>query len=72
MTQRYCSNKTRQDKALTDALRLHGLGFVMGHYVDGRFKLVTCGSKALTPTQQHDATIELECLAVHFAVNNCC
>ena len=47
---------------LTDASRLHGLG------VDGRFKLVTCGSKALTPTQQCYATIELECLAVHFAV----
>ena len=56
---------------LTDASRLHGLGFAMGHYVDGRFKLVTCGSKALTPTQQRYATIELECLAVHFAVTKC-
>ena len=36
---------------LTDASRLHGLGFTMGHYVDGSFKLVTCGSKALTSTQ---------------------
>ena len=53
---------------LTDASRVHGLGFAMGHYVDGRFKLVTCGSKALTPTQQRYATIELDCLAVHFAV----
>ena len=43
----------------------------MGHYVDGQFKLVTCGSKALTPTQQRYATIELECLAVHFAISKC-
>ena len=56
---------------LTDASRLHGLGFAMGHYVDGRFKLVTRGSKALTPTQQRYVTIELECLAVHFAVTKC-
>ena len=56
---------------LTNASRLHGLGFAMGHYVDGRFKPVTCGSMALTPTQQHYATIELECLAVHFAVTKC-
>ena len=56
---------------LTDASRLHGLGFAMGHYVDGRFNLVTSGSKALTPTQQHYATIVLECLAVHFDVTKC-
>ena len=55
-------------KMFTDASRLHGLGFAMGHYMNGRFKLVSCGSKALTPTQQRYATIKLECLAVHFAV----
>ena len=43
----------------------------MGHYVNGRFKLVTCGSKALRLTQQHYARIELECLVVHFAVTKC-
>ena len=49
---------------LTDASRLHGLRYAMGHYIDGRFQLVTWGSKALTPTQRRYATIELECLAV--------
>ena len=53
---------------LTDASRLHGLGYALGHYIDGKFKLVCCGSKSLTPTQQRYATIELECLAVHFAI----
>ena len=56
---------------LTDASRLHGLGYAMGHFIDGKFKVVACGSKSLTPTQQRYATIELECLAVHFAVDKC-
>ena len=56
---------------LTDASRLHGLGYAMGHYIDGRFRLVTCGSKALTPTQRRYTTIELECLAVQYAIDKC-
>ena len=43
----------------------------MGHMIDGRFRLVTCGSKSLTSTQQRYSTIELECLTVHFAVSKC-
>ena len=56
---------------LTDASRLHSLVYALGHYIDGRFKLVSCGSKSLTPTQQRYATIELECLAVYFAIDKC-
>ena len=56
---------------LTDALRLYGLGYAMGHFIDSQFKLVTCGSKYLTPTQQRYSTIDLECLAVHFAMSKC-
>ena len=39
--------------------------------VNGIFRLVACGSKSLTPTQRHYATIELECLAIHFAISKC-
>ena len=56
---------------LTDASQLHGLGYALGHYVNGRFKLESCGSKSLTPTQQRYATIELECLSVYFAIDKC-
>ena len=42
---------------LTDASRLHGLGYALGHHIDSRLRLVTCGSKALTPTQRRCATI---------------
>ena len=31
---------------LTDASRLHGLSYALGHYINGRFKLVSCGSKS--------------------------
>ena len=56
---------------LTDASRLHGLGYALGHYINGRLNLVSCGSKSLTPTQQRYATIEMECLAVYFAIDKC-
>ena len=56
---------------LTVASRLFGLGYAMGHMIDGSFWLVTSGSKSLTPTQQRYSTIELECLAIHFAVSKC-
>ena len=56
---------------LTDALRLYGLGYAMGHFINDQFKLVTCGSKSLTCTQQRYSTIELECLAVHFVITKC-
>ena len=56
---------------LTDASQLHGLGYAMGHFINGKFGIVACVSKSLTPTQQRYATIELECLGVHFAVDKC-
>ena len=56
---------------LTNTSRPHGLGYAMGHFVNRQFKLVTCNSKSLTPMQLRYSTMELECLAVHFAVTKC-
>ena len=58
---------------LTDASRLHGLGFaLMQTNPETQEKiLITCGSKALTDTQTRYATIELECLAIMVAVKKC-
>ena len=61
---------------LTDASRLFGLGYALGHMeADGSgkevFKVVHCGSKGLTPTQQRYSTIELECLAIVWATLKC-
>ena len=50
---------------LTDASRHHGLGYALCQPCpDGSILLITCGSKALTPTQQPYATVELECLRI--------
>ena len=50
---------------LTDASRLHGLGYTLCQPCsDGFISIITCGSKALPPTQQWYATVELECLGI--------
>ena len=61
---------------LTDASCLHGLGYASGHIdVDStgskHFKIVHYGSKGLTSTQQRYSTIELECLAIVWAISKC-
>ena len=57
---------------LTDALRQHGLGYTLYQPCsDGSISIITCGSKALTPTQQRYATVELECLGILWAIRKC-
>ena len=57
---------------LTDASRLYGLGFALMQKVnEKKWNLVMCGSKSLTPTQQRYATIELECMAIQWAIVKC-
>ena len=61
---------------LTDASRLFGLGYALGHIeLDncGKeiFKIVHCSSKGRTSTQQRYSTIELECLAIAWATLKC-
>ena len=54
---------------LTDASRHHGLGYALCQpSSDGSLRLITCGSKSLTPTQQRYATVELECLGIMWAI----
>ena len=66
-------DKNKPVYLLTDASRLFGLGYALGHMetdASGKeiFKIVKCGSKGLTPTQQCYSTIELECLAIVWAI----
>ena len=58
---------------LTDASRLHGLGFALLQMQNGgeNYSLIQCDSCSLTETQERYATIELECLAIQWAVNKC-
>ena len=64
-------NPYREPVLLKDVSHLHRLGFALGHLINGQFKIVTCGSKSLTPTQQRYSTVELECLAIFYVVNKC-
>ena len=53
---------------LTDASRLHGLGFALMQRKGGEHFLIQCGSCSLPPTQQWYATVELECMAIQWAI----
>ena len=69
-------DSTLEALLLTDASRLFGLGYALGHVEtdsSGKkvFKVVRCGSKGLTPTQQRYSTIKLECLAIIWAIQKC-
>ena len=69
-------DSSKEAVLLTDASRLFGLGYALGYMeTDGSgknvFNVVRCGSKGLTPTQQRYSTIELECLAIIWAIQKC-
>ena len=58
---------------VTDASRLHGLGFMLvqlGPLGELRH-VIQCGSRSLKPAEANYATIELECLAIQWAVEKC-
>ena len=74
-----CSNmivkpfdQTLKTYLITDASRLHGLGFALLQLEPtNKFRLIQCGSKSLNDTQQNYATFELECLAINHAIKKC-
>ena len=47
------------------------MGFALCQEVNGNKAIITCGSKSFTPAQQRYATIELECLAIIWAIQKC-
>ena len=66
---------TLPTQVLTDASRLHGLGYLLlQHKTEGgktKVRVVQCGSFALTPAQHNYAVIELEFLAIVRAIQKC-
>jgi transposase InsO family protein len=65
-------DRALKTELLTDASRLHGLGFVLlQRESDGKHRLITCGSRALLPAESRYATIELELLAISWATEKC-
>ena len=56
----------------TDASRLNGLGYaLLQDHGNGNLRLVQCGSRFLTDAETRYATIELEMLAVSWAMSKC-
>ena len=55
----------------TDAARLKGLGYACLQRHEDEWKLIECGSRFLTETESRYATIELEMLAIVWAVKKC-
>ena len=56
----------------TDASVLHGLGYALWQQQrDDRWHLIECGSRFLSDAESRYAVIELECLAVVWAVKKC-
>ena len=61
-----------QTELLTDASRLKGLGYALiQRHPTGSVHLISCGSRSLSGTESRYATIELECLAIQFAMEKC-
>lgn len=55
----------------TDATRLHGLGYCLLQHQQGHWKLIQCGSRFVTDVESRYAAVELEMLAVTWAVRKC-
>ena len=57
---------------LTDASRLFGIGYALVQRDDNdKLRLIHCSSRSLTPAQRNYAAIELECMAIVWAVQKC-
>lgn len=56
---------------LTDASRLFGIGYALIQKDGESIRLIDCSSVSLNDAQRNYATIELECLAIKWAVLRC-
>jgi hypothetical protein len=57
---------------LTDASRLKGLGYALIQTeTDGTPRLILCNSKSLTSAERGYAVIEIEGLAIQYAIEDC-
>ena len=56
---------------LTDASRLQGIGFTLVQEHEKGLAVIQCGSCSVTSTQQRYSAIELECMAIKWAIHKC-
>ena len=58
-------------RIVTDASRLHRLGFVLMQFKGEKVKVIQCGSRSLAPAEKNYSTLELELTAIVWAVQKC-
>ena len=56
---------------MTNASRLHGLGFVLMQHKDDKTKVIQCGSRSLSPAEKNYSTLALELAAIVWAIQKC-
>jgi hypothetical protein len=65
-------NKKLKTELLTDASRLKGLGYALiQRETDKTPRLIQCNSKSLTSAERGYAVIEIEGLAIQYAIEDC-
>ena len=58
-------------RLITDASRLHGLGFVLMQLSGDQTKVIQCGSRSLSPAEKNYSTLELELTAIVWSIQKC-
>ena len=57
---------------VTDASKLHGMGFVLMQTLKGgQTAMIQCGSRTFTQAEKNYAPIEQECLAIQWSIERC-
>ena len=56
---------------ITDASRLHGMGFVLSQTMGSHTKVIQCGSRTLSPAEKNYSIVELELAAIVWAIGKC-
>ena len=68
-------DRSLHTKLITDASKLHGIGFVLIQTSDVSsttpIRILQCGSRSLGPAEKNYSVIELECLAIQWALLKC-
>jgi hypothetical protein len=62
---------SKRAEILTDASRLKGLGFALTQMDGDKRTLIKCGSRSLNGAESRYATLELEALAIKWAISSC-
>ena len=64
-------NPSWRTRLITDASRLHGLGFVLMQHREDKTAVIQCGSRSLSPAEKNYSTLELELAAIVWAIQKC-